>query len=477
MINKTLELQFDLLIQEFEYEKKYMFKKGLNVFYGDNQQGKSTIVNSIIMSLGGDDLFLKTKICPDKTWLHVNYYNNNDKNHHKFIFKNDLNAKKIKYRSFLKDNIGIALLARINNKFGLTEITPLDMLQFFYYSQEINDLDNRKSKLNNDAIDDIESYLISSKQNDEYMGFLVKKSKISKNITDLKQSIKVSQIINQKQETFKINENLEIEEILNNLEKKLDNICRDIQEVSTKRRNLKTLYNEYKIQTRYCDEFERISSTISKNINGCDISIWDLLKEHEILNPKFSLIEINEIESNILYCNDELKRLEEIQCSIKKGIEELPQLTILQLRKKQIRELLINHGEGPNKLNKLTNELKELELRIKDMMPSLKLSLNEFNEKIRMEMNSLDFDLSESGIGQQIEKIVKMRYYQYNCKFPIIIDGFMDGGTLDNKKKMIEYFIKNFKHQVILFCTIKDEDAFLEFLEMHKDINLEKIIR
>ena len=245
--------------------------------------------------------------------------------------------------------------------------------------------------------------------------------------------------------------------------------------------SLKTTLREGKLICSNCSSDKIVYETADEKVRF-DVTNLDIRNQiKDIIEERIKTIKDDIIDLEILIN----KKRDELLETFK---EENLSLENYLVFKKEILKL----QDIDNRILKIDEEIENLEIEIKDVSEeksgilTRKEVINEFvsymNEFYKG-VNPTDPLIIEAPFtknninysGSQGVLYIMSRYYAsskfYNCHFPIIIDDFRDGEISTIKEDIIiDYFI-SLEKQVILTCTLKDEEK-TKYLLMNKINNI-----
>ncbi|MBR8701287.1 hypothetical protein IX317_001088 [Fusobacterium sp. DD29] len=512
----------------------FVFSDSVNIISGNNKQGKSTLIKSIMYTLG----FSVKKWADNfdrKDFIYILNINIGDRTHEiirmsdKAWFINEKVYDLSDYRKFLKHELNIT--SELIGKDTHSHIPyPTDLFLFNYVDQDdsYNDLfkGNHQSRtmydknelekiykeyigLSNDDILKLQNYVkvLRNEKND-----LINKQKLLKNLLEKHETKKLELISFSVEEYKKEIEKIEtsINEFLlerNKLEREKFKILNNLKEYDFEKIQLENLYDELEkntasVKCKFCNSklnqtFEqRYERELSKtSIVVQYVELKNLIKEEENKlkknNEKIEICEKKLLEIQELFSNSKsnLKFAEIIENNVKFGIiRGLNDEYTYNANQIDDKERLIS--DTKKNIDVMKKEQEEYEKEIKNFYHAKIKEVNSLfpqDDASYFENRFMMFQNKKTGSDSNISLVIG--YYIYfsilvkysKIKFPIIWDTFikeaLDTSNAEGLEKLINEHVLKLNTQIICSNIPEtDKDIKIKNIEKYNVIEIKEEI-
>ncbi len=516
-------LKFDSLIIIDERNQKYSsfkFEDGLNVIHGKNTSGKSTLIQSLLYSIGINDVSNNlSDILNNKLIFRLDFNINGSK----YIFIRDENNFYVKYDNKIERFFGInsdssmehiKLKDFINNLFnfklklegnGVFNTAPIEVMYLPYYiSQDMGWISLRSSFKNlqyykNFKLDYLDYYLgIDNPENRE------EKRKFEEDKISYKKELDFYENFELKNNSFKVSKFAD-EEFMEQAKKYLEEYTKgqnDLKKFQDKVLELSNALSYYKTRKQILSKVKNNQLKQNPEDGKCPVcenrlnpNIENIYKYHQDINDTFSQIEeadkkIKDIQSQIdstykkientkVELNNKYQVVQEYQkeeVSFKNWITNKSNLEILK-------NIDLKKEQAKNSLNEVVLKLKNYKTD-NDLKNSRLHKDKEFEDLFRKYLNILEvknkhlfesskfltlynsYQFPTQGVENHkvylaynfaFNKLIEKNSYVH--RFPFLLDAIFNEDIEDDNRELIIKFIQEYiPKDTQTFITVADSE-------------------
>lgn len=516
-------LKFDSLIIIDERNQKYSsfkFEDGLNVIHGKNTSGKSTLIQSLLYSIGINDVSNNlSDILNNKLIFRLDFNINGSK----YIFIRDENNFYVKYDNKIERFFGInsdssmehiKLKDFINNLFnfklklegnGVFNTAPIEVMYLPYYiSQDMGWISLRSSFKNlqyykNFKLDYLDYYLgIDNPENRE------EKRKLEEDKISYKKELDFYENFELKNNSFKVSKFAD-EEFMEQAKKYLEEYTKgqnDLKKFQDKVLELSNALSYYKTRKQILSKVKNNQLKQNPEDGKCPVcenrlnpNIENIYKYHQDINDTFSQIEeadkkIKDIQSQIdstykkientkVELNNKYQVVQEYQkeeVSFKNWITNKSNLEILKnidLKKEQVKKsfneviLKLKNYKTDNDLkNSRLSKDKEFENLFREYLNILEVKNKHLFESSKFLTLYNSYQFPTQGVENHkvylaynfaFNKLIEKNSYVH--RLPFLLDAIFNEDIEDDNRELIINFIQKYSPKdTQTFITVADSE-------------------
>lgn len=516
-------LKFDSLIIIDERNQKYSsfkFEDGLNVIHGKNTSGKSTLIQSLLYSIGINDVSNNlSDILNNKLIFRLDFNINGSK----YIFIRDENNFYVKYDNKIERFFGInsdssmehiKLKDFINNLFnfklklegnGVFNTAPIEVMYLPYYiSQDMGWISLRSSFKNlqyykNFKLDYLDYYLgIDNPENRE------EKRKLEEDKISYKKELDFYENFELKNNSFKVSKFAD-EEFMEQAKKYLEEYTKgqnDLKKFQDKVLELSNALSYYKTRKQILSKVKNNQLKQNPEDGKCPVcenrlnpNIENIYKYHQDINDTFSQIEeadkkIKDIQSQI---DSTYKKIENIKVELNNKYQVVQEYQKEEVSFKNwitnksnleiLKNIDLKKEQAKNSLNEVVLKLKNYKTD-NDLKNSRLHKDKEFEDLFRKYLNILEvknkhlfesskfltlynsYQFPTQGVENHkvylaynfaFNKLIEKNSYVH--RFPFLLDAIFNEDIEDDNRELIIKFIQEYiPKDTQTFITVADSE-------------------